>query len=595
MMKKGLLAAVVGLAAAGVLGADGERYPDQFVFAHRNLAIPSQLPEMSNIVYNAAACGYNGLVFWCGTHYAGRWNDLHSRERPDAAWRAETSGIEDVDIWTPERRARLLAMDKLCTKLHCPLIPLVWSVGYCSMQSREPNMTAAAPVRDVPYVRKGDKAVWVHEAFEMPNGGFETATAEKPLAGWRTDGKGDLVFRDEAVKHSGAASARFVCDPLAGTKGVPMARAYRPVKVRPNRRYRLSAWYKTKDLGFTVEGSPRLMVVAGDTTIGSRGLRMSRTQDWTRYEITFNALEASEVLVYVGAWKITSGTLWVDDVSIEPVGVRDVVRREGTPVRVRDAATGRVYREGVDYAPIPGVKMLDFESRAGDLAIGIPSGSAIPPDAKLLVDAYEPVIAAGVQYSACLANPELKRYYAASARRIEDLLSPDKWFLSADEFRAGCRCELCTKAGSRATLYAQTIRDQYEAIQAVHPGATCYVWADMLDPNHNGKKNYYLCGDMTPRVDLLPKELVMVSWWDEKSKLSFDYFSSLGFRTMGAGYYDQMTPDRTIKNAQKWLDSRNATPGCRGILYTTWSGERGNYEFLPLFYRVVERYGTPKK
>ena len=76
---------------------------------------------------------------------------------------------------------------------------------------------------------------------------------------------------------------------------------------------------------------------------------IEKTQDWKRIDVTFNSLEFSQVNVYLGVWGGKRGKIWWDDVRIEPAGLVNVVRREGTRCGPPATTATRVYVEGKDF------------------------------------------------------------------------------------------------------------------------------------------------------------------------------------------------------------------------------------------------------
>ncbi len=51
---------------------------------------------------------------------------------------------------------------------------------------------------------------------------------------------------------------------------------------------------------------------------------------------------------------------------------------------------------------------------------------------------------------------------------------------------------------------------------------------------------------------------------------SLEFFSSHGFKTYAAAYYDADTWEETRGNAEGWMDAMDKTPGATGIMYTSW-------------------------
>ena len=54
-----------------------------------------------------------------------------------------------------------------------------------------------------------------------------------------------------------------------------------------------------------------------------------------------NSLEHSDARLYLGAWSASSGKLWWDDLSVEEIGLVNVLRRPGCPVDPRRWAERR--------------------------------------------------------------------------------------------------------------------------------------------------------------------------------------------------------------------------------------------------------------
>jgi hypothetical protein len=117
----------------------------------------------------------------------------------------------------------------------------------------------------------------------------------------------------------------------------------------------------------------------------------------------------------------------------------------------------------------------------------------------------------------------------------------------------------------------------------VRPDAQIYVWSDMLDPAHNAHDNYYACkGTFAGSWDLIPKDLVISCWYGKKHDISMPFFAERGFRTQAAAYYDADDLD----NCRAWLETCKRTPGCTGIMYTSW---RNKYNLLAPFGELVRQ------
>ena len=79
---------------------------------------------------------------------------------------------------------------------------------------------------------------------------------------------------------------------------------------------------------------------------------IGRDHDWKRIEVVFNSLQYKEINLYVGLWGQGPGTLWVDDIRLEELGLINVLRRGGCPLVVKSAGDGTVFEEGRDFEPV---------------------------------------------------------------------------------------------------------------------------------------------------------------------------------------------------------------------------------------------------
>lgn len=518
---------------------------DRWFYVARNLSKPEHVPEIADIVKTARSVDLNGMLFACGAEGVGGW---------DAA-----------------RRARLAAVKKLCDEAGIEIIPIIWSVGYGGWNNA---WCAADACTNVPFVARGGRAVFEKGAAPMiANGGFEEAAAKR-VPGWKfIDQFGEISFVDTAVKASGAASLRME-NFTANKHG--HGRACAALTVVPGRRYRVRAKMKTENVAPL--GGLRLQVYAAKgTQIAARSARMAATQDWTELVCEFDSGARTDYYVYLGIWGGKEGRFWIDDVSVEELGCPPPVVREGLPFVVRDAKTGRVYREGADY-----VVPVDTRKTKGQ-SFDLVSGGAITDGTRLVADYWTPVVVADNQHPCCMSAPALYAHYRTSAAAIKEALNPRKWFLSMDEIRGGGTCPLCRARNlDMAHQLADCLAQQRAIIRAVRPDAEIYVWSDMLDPAHNAHDNYYAFrGTFAGVWDLIPKDLIISCWYGEKRDISMPFFSAKGFRTQAAAYYD--TDD--LGNCPGWLETCRRTPGCTGIMYTTW---RNKYKMLAPFGELLK-------
>ncbi len=538
----GLAVLVTGTASCSA----APQYPDRWVFVSHNLTRDQHLDDLRDIVSVAAAHGLNGMLWAGGADSLGRWDDA--------------------------RLQRLEEMKRICAEAGIEIIPLGFSVGYGGAAlGFDPNLAAGLFVDGALFQVKGREAQAVADPpVAIENGDLERFEGDR-FAGFQFhDAPGDISFADTQAPHGGAAAIRF--ENFGGAdKPHGHARIMSVVKVKPHRHYTLTLWVRTQELEPT--SAFALQVYNDKRAIAALHPPLQPTQDWTRYAFTFNSLGNEELRIYVGLWGGRSGRFWLDDLQLEEVGLRCVLRRPGTPLKVTSEDGQTVYEEGKDFEEIADPKLRDFRGDHEDPPIRITDGSRIVDGQRLRVSYYHGQIAQGSQVSVCMSESSLYEFWREQIRVIHERLKPAKYFLSMDEIRAGGSCAACRARNlTMGEILGDCITRQCEMIHEVNPDAKVYIWSDMLDPNHNAHGDYYLVeGDFTGSWEHVPKDLVIVCWYHAKRNETLKFFSDLGFETLAGAYYD----GDTLDNPRGWLEALAETPRARGIMYTTWQNKYG--------------------
>ena len=525
----------------------------RWVYVSRSLHNDGDVEDIRNIAKTASESGLNGMVL--------------------------AAGLDRLDRQSADYFRRLEQVKRICKQNNVEIIPIVFSAGYGgAILAQNKNLAAGIPVRKALYIVEGDEARFVPDSpAALANPGLEQYEGHR-LTGYRFhDQPGVVSFVDRNVVHSGEASLRFE---HFGDYEHGHARLMQELKVCPNRCYRVRCWVRTDSL--EPEGCFRVQVLTADgRSLAPWDPRVPSTADWREVVMGFNSLQYDTVRIYMGAWGGQSGRFWIDDLSVEEVGLVNVLRRPGTPVKVQSAETGRAYEEGKDFAAISDPR-LNFRFDHESAPIEIPPGSAITNRERLRVSYYHGMAVNRGQVTTCMSEPEVYDIWARQARLIHEHLAPNKILLSMDEIRAGGACRACKERGlSMAQILGDCVTRQVRIIREVDPQAELFVWSDMFDPNHNAHADYFLVdGDFAGSWECIPKDLVIVCWYYKKRRESLGFFSSLGFRTLAGAYYD----GDTLENPAGWLDVLNETPGACGIMYTTW---RNKYDLLGPFGHLV--------
>ena len=549
----------VGALLAGAAFGGGALYEDRWFYCSHDFRTDADIDFYRTLVSRAAKSGYNGMLFAKGLEGAFRWSDA--------------------------TKARFAEVKAICDAAKVEIVPILWSVGYGTMIGVDDGLAESRPAKDLPFVAKGGKAVYRADGVTLANGDFaERDLAKNRVRGWWTDDPGVESFVDADVGHAGKASIRFEADRIRNKHG--HARLSQTVRdIRPGRHYRFVTHVKTD--GFRpLHGALRAQVYLKGGANFSQSVRGPADADgWCRVAVTFNSGEATNATVYVGAWGAKGGRFWISDSTLEECGLTEIATRPWCTVEMRDAATGRTYREGVDFlrpARMRGPK-------GGSVAFALPEGSAIAEGTRLSVDAWTPShCGPSSQWSTCMSDPKLYELFGESARGVMEVLAPKKWFLSVDEVRNGNTCPKCrARQTDMAHVFGDAIVRMHGIIKSVRPDATVYAWSDMFDPAHNCHDDYFACrGTFAGVCDLIPKDIVMSCWHRKICRESVAYFTAKGFRVQGAGYYDYDAEDTSADLA--WIDVLNATPTSTGLMYTTWQGK---YDLLEKFGQMMLEKG----
>jgi len=536
-----LIALVLAAGAASGREPSSRIYPERWVYAGAQFDTDQELRDLMEIARTSIEHGLTGIVL---------------------------SGLDRISLASPSYISRLKEFKSYCDRSHFEIIPSGFNVGYGgAILAHDADLAEGMVVKGALFVAGKTEARFVPDSpAKFVNAGFEDFEGNR-FAGFQAqDEPGVTTFVDRSVSHSGKASARFE---NFGKDGI--ARLEQEIRVTPNRCYRVRAWIKTED------AVPAGLFSIKAYTPDRRDLSpfeppVPATSGWTKVTTAFNSWYADRIRLNVGVFEGVRGKVWLDDVELEEVGLMNVVRRDGTPLTVRDDKTGAVYEEGGDFAGISDPKR-DFKWTHEMPAIQILGGGRIHEGARLRVDYYHGTTIYNDQVSACPSMPQVSDIWKQQFGLIQKYLAPKKYLLALDEIRLFNRCEACKRRRiSAAEMVGELPQRLYRMIHEVNPTAEIYVWSDMWDPNHNSVPRYYLVdGDLVGTWKFLPKDIHIACWNYDTRRASLDFFSSHGFKTLAAAYYDA----DDLKNPQGWLESLDATPGALGIMYTTWQHKYG--------------------
>ena len=474
------------------------------------------LAWFTNTAARAKAAGYNGVLLTSHFDLAHKW---------------------------PEHLVRQTAKAKaFCDCVGLEIIPMLWDVGYGG--DCPGNWFESRTIDAMRYVRKGGKAVFAPEPVEIRGG----ATSNLVFTGV----EGKMMPMRPARKFTLKKGVRYVVTARVRSTGVPEKDKFQFIGFIPSRKK--SSYYC----------APKHV----------------HDGQWHDLVFPLEAKSDEEVTLVFGHWG-REGKLEISEFAVRERGICGATRRKGIPFVVKDAVTGRVYSEGRDYAEVPPIAIRGEGPAVGPyLELEIPSESGIREGASLLVTADTPnMFRSGSedQYAACMSNPDYYARMRDSAVAVQKLLRPKKWFLCFDELRSANTCAACRARNvDMAHLIGDCLTRQREIVRKVSPDAVCYVWGDMLDPNHNANEGYaHTAGSFEGIADRIPKDLVICPWWGKKAEIQADYWAGKGFKMLAGAYYD----DKTHENARAWRRAIARHPKLfTGWMYATWKHDFSELE-----------------
>lgn len=566
----------LGLVCAGPLAA--EEAPPQlahrWVYVSVNLLVDKNVTDTVALFERAAKAGYNGIVLADSKFM--RWGDLPDKYAQNV------------------RQVREAARKN---KLH--LIAAVFPIGYSEgLLAHDPNLAEGLPVRDAPFVVRGGKLVPGDESAQLAGGGFEEYRKDMPT-GWAwADKPGEITFIDTKVVHGGKASLRMQdigrADPQHGH-----GRVMQKLKVAPFRYYHVSAWVKTEDFASAEE--VRIQLLSGRRSLNYANPGIAPTQDWKEVHVAFNSLDSSEVSLYLGVWGGKGGTIWWDDVRLEPGGLVNVVRRAGAPFTATSEDGKTEYVEGKDFAaafdPLLGSKpwMGAYSVWHEPPTVAVPADSRLKDGQKVLLSYCHTAIIDKSQVMCCMSEPKVYDILDWQAAQVKKNLAPDGYFMQHDEIRVQGWDDSCAKGGlTCGQILAGNVKRCTDILRKHDAGRPVYVWSDMFDPSHNASKTgpYYLVkgeGPWQGSWEGLDANVTIVNWHGHAAGRleSLQFFAGRGHRQILAGYYDG-----PVDRIGGWLADAAKVKGVIGVMYTTW---RNDYSNLEKFAAEVERAPVPDR
>lgn len=522
-----LLAAVLFLGWASA-APQSQKLAKRWLFVWREMSDPKEVDQAIALFPRAQAAGYNACVL---------------------PYDIAPGKVEEL-----KQAARRYGLD---------LIPVVMG------NSHDQNYTEGVPAKDALFIARGKQATFQPDNPTNPaNGAFEAAAGDR-FDGWDfQDGPGVSSFADHEVVHDGKTSVRMENMPAGNEAG--NCRLAQRIKLQPFRQYHISVWTKTENLR-PANAEVKVLTPDSGHEISFQTFRVARTEDWTRQDLVFNSLTHDEAMLYVGIWGGRGGRLWWDDLSVEEIGLVNVLRRPGCPVAVR-GESGQTYEEGRDFEPIRDPNLHIWRAYHEPPAIRLTADSRIKEGERLRVSYYHPVIVYEDRLTSCLSEPKIFEEWREEIKQANDTLHPPAFFMSHDELRVVNWCQACqSRHLTPGLLLADNVHRAAQIIRDLRPDAEIWVWNDMFDPMHNAVDHYYLSnGSLKGSWEGLDPGIGIVNWHGGLEGRNCKFFADRGEKQVLAGYYDG---DEDGSGIATWLKNTEGIPGVVGAMYTTWENK----------------------
>ncbi|MGM0488437.1 MAG: glycoside hydrolase family 20 zincin-like fold domain-containing protein [Planctomycetota bacterium] len=267
----------------------------------------------------------------------------------------------------------------------------------------------------------------------------------------------------------------------------------------------------------------------------------------------------------------------------EPVALEhaNVLRTEATDIVIASADSATTYAEGRDYEVIDGVTEFPYRPDAKPYRIRRVEAGGIADGATVLASYDHAVKMGGRNIPYCPSEPAVYEIMFPAIENTIRYLDPKTVHIGHDEPRivnSDSRCLKREMIGGE--LLAEDISKLNDFAHSVDEEVTLMMWADALNPYHNGT---WFSDENEKQLHLVPKDVVQNIWFYGptqplgRGKRSFEHFHRYGFTFTGSPWDDPTC-------CRNWGivagEARRRGMDCRGLLYTSWSKRWAGLETL---------------
>jgi len=508
-----------------------------------NLQQPPDLDKAIRTIDAAANDGYNGVVF-------------------------RDPSLDSLTSISPAYKAALEQAVAEARKNKMEFIPSIAAIGDSeNILDRNPSLAESMPCRDVRFTITNGQLKPSDPVTPVVNGGLETFAGELPTGFTGAHGTDMTMAADNATHHGGAMALRVdgLATALAGKGGVSLRQS---IAVRPWHQYRLSVWTKAT----ATKGAKVLLNALGAAGQFLNSTEWHNTPDWVKNDTVFDSLGESQITMEILVQPLPNAKIWIDDLTLEDVGIMNVTRRDDCPVVIK-GDDGIFYNENIDVAQI-----ADPFHVAGMGPGHIDGSHAIPfavpgtngrlhEGQTVLMDYYAAVLANGVPVL-CVNEPKSKALIKADIKRVIDLIHPKTLLFDVADVRSlgwDPACEGTGKNGGE--MLGGLIRDEEAMAKSFDPSIQIATYGDMFNPSQNSLDQYYLMkSGTTGSLRSVPKDVIIVNGDFAHASQSLTFFAQAGYKQILWGYRDDHD---AMAQIVQWQKLGAGVKGIQGFGYAT--------------------------
>ena len=477
--------------------------------------------------------------------------------------------IMDGNIqWTTYRMRALAARD--CVRVLD--MKLIMSADRTGGTVENKCWHEGAPVIGQPLLIASDTARAItNPAVPIINSDFETFHNGEFSGWWNSHATYPTISRDTYQKHHGAASMKI--SPSPGDRyHDPKVEQFVPVE--PYRLYNVSFWYKTSNYS----GKIWILFFRPHTPqkITWWWTKPSATSSWKKATIEVHSFMCDTIQIYLGAFGAQSGTLWIDELTIEEINPIWLLQRDDTPFHAYEEPGHVPLTEGTDF-----IIEENFSKDFGDCYTHHPTirrvpGGRLSNGDQITIDWYCAFRYEGWRESPCFSLLEPLAYYQQWISLCDSLFNPDGFKIHLNEISLANWDPACiARNETPAQIVGSYARQMYNIIQARRPGAPVQIYGDMFDPYDQGIEYIRAVnGSMLGSLFELPTTITLLALTQGNIHQSLNYFSQNGYPSIAAH-----NGSRTLLAGLNNAEAARSYASCQGTSFYDW--EWSPYDSIP--------------